>query len=222
MAELEPGARKKLYCNTCKVETHHELKATHSRRYDELLEQDFGDERYDADQYHYWEHTRYLFWVCCGCDTATLEEIFTQEGWSGHEATSLHPKRVTRDWLPKRFLQLDSKLSSIYSEVIQSFNTRLDILCAMGLRALLEGICAEKGITGRNLAERIDGLKDHLPSNIVGSLHGFRFMGNEAAHELQAPARGELQLAIEVIEDLLNFMYELDYKAKQLPSKKSK
>ena len=41
-------------------------------------------------------------------------------------------------------------------------------------------------------------------------------MGNVAAHELEAPNREDLKLAIEVIEDLLNFLYELDYKAQQL------
>lgn len=60
----------------------------------------------------------------------------------------------------------------------------------------------------------------HLPPNIVESLHSFRFMGNVAAHELQAPNREDLKLAIEVIEDLLNFLYELDYKAQQLKKQK--
>jgi hypothetical protein len=78
----------------------------------------------------------------------------------------------------------------------------------------LEGICAEKGIEGRNLHTKIDGLKVYLPANIVDSLHRFRFVGNEAAHELQAPTEAELRLAIEVMEDLLNFLYELDYKAR--------
>jgi len=41
-------------------------------------------------------------------------------------------------------------------------------------------------------------------------------MGNEAVHELAAPKPAELALAISVIEDLLNFFYELDYKASQL------
>jgi len=35
-------------------------------------------------------------------------------------------------------------------------------------------------------------------------------------HELAAPKLAELWLAIGVIEDLLNFLYELDYKASQL------
>ena len=41
-------------------------------------------------------------------------------------------------------------------------------------------------------------------------------MGNDALHELTAPKRAEVELAIGVIEDLLNFFYELDYKASRL------
>jgi hypothetical protein len=55
-----------------------------------------------------------------------------------------------------------------------------------------------------------------LPQSIVTNLHSLRFIGNEAAHELAAPAEEELRLAIEICEDLLNYLYELDYKAHQL------
>ena len=52
--------------------------------------------------------------------------------------------------------------------------------------------------------------------NIIRNLHQFRFMGNEAVHELAAPKPAEIGLAISVIENLLNFFYELDYKASRL------
>jgi hypothetical protein len=39
---------------------------------------------------------------------------------------------------------------------------------------------------------------------------------NDAVHELAAPKPNELELVTGVIEDLLNFFYELDYKASQL------
>jgi len=79
-----------------------------------------------------------------------------------------------------------------------------------------------KNIDGKNLEQRIDHLEAILPANIVQNLHGFRFMGNEALHELGAPDPKDLRLAIEVSEDLLNFLYELDYKASRLPKQKPK
>jgi len=61
------------------------------------------------------------------------------------------------------------------------------------LRALLEGICQDKRIKGKNLKAKIEGLKSLLPNkNIIRNLHHFRFMGNEAIHELAAPKRTEL------------------------------
>lgn len=217
MPNLELGTDRKLYCNNCKGETHHVLKASHLRQYRET-------DGHPPDEYLvFWEDFEYRFWICCGCDTATLEIAYTCMGmiepptedqiWT----SVLYPKRMTGCLPQKRFRQLDRKLEAIYREVIESFNSDLSTLCAMGLRALLEGICADKEVSGKDLYHKIDGLKTHLPSNIVESLHSFRFMGNVAAHELQAPQRTELQLAIEVMEDLLNFLYELEYKARRLP-----
>jgi hypothetical protein len=62
-----------------------------------------------------------------------------------------------------------------------------------------------------------------LPQNIVSNLHSIRFIGNEAAHKLSSPSTNELRLAIELCEDLLNYIYELDYKARSLSaSRKSR
>ena len=187
MRELEMGATGYIYCNTCKVETHHELKATHTRAYELVHSKD------EEDEYTGFEEVRgFRFWICLGCDTATLEVVRTNTGMLDPKARDnvwkslgFYPERERRHWPAKQFLHLDEKLARIHQETIESFNKDLRILCAVGLRALLEGICADKGVAGGSLQKKIDGLKDHLPSNIVESLHGFRFMGNEAAHELQ-------------------------------------
>jgi hypothetical protein len=56
-----------------------------------------------------------------------------------------------------------------------------------------------------------------LPSlNLIEALHTFRFAGNDAAHRLETGTRDEARMAIEVMEDLLNFLYDLDYKASQI------
>ena len=220
MPELEPGTVRKVYCNTCRGDTNHELDAVHER-FNLLV----GSE-VERDEPNGWEECwEYRFWTCRGCDAATLEIAYTDTGLldprGGEQIwrSTFHPRRKRRSRPLKRFHQLDAKLASIYIEVIESFNAELRILCAVGLRALLEGICADKNVAGSSLYEKIEGMNAHLPSNIVHNLHSFRFMGNEAAHELQPPQRGDLQLAIEVMEDLMNFLYELDYKAQRLPKR---
>jgi hypothetical protein len=66
--------------------------------------------------------------------------------------------------------------------------------------------------------KELDGLIKFIPNlNLVESLDAFRFSGNEAAHRLQALTRDHARTAIEVMEDLLSFLYELDHKASRLP-----
>jgi hypothetical protein len=204
--------RRRLFCNCCNGETNHILRGEHHRTH---IEDEIAG---------YWEKTYYRLWTCAGCDTGTMEEAWTstlvvdEQGDHIYEY-SYHPPRSASELRPKVFRQLPKPLKVIYAETIGAFNHKLYITCAGGLRALIEGICENKNITGRNLEERIDRLETVLPKNIVQSIHGFRFMGNEALHRLSAPEPGTLRLAIEVSEDLLNFLYELDYKASRLPKR---
>jgi len=172
------------------------------------------------------EAIEFRMWVCAGCDTSTLEECYTMNvtdmdtgeivgEWTEIE-TTLYPERAELHVQEKRFNLLPALLNGIYRETLRAFNNGLMVLCAIGIRALIEGICADQEIAGRNLEAKIEGLSSILPKNIVVNLHSIRFMGNEAAHELTPPEPNELRLALEICEDLLNFLYELDYKATQL------
>jgi hypothetical protein len=117
----------------------------------------------------------------------------------------------------KVYESIPYQLEQLYSEVIETFNTGAYLLCAAGLRALIEGICTDK-LPGKrgNLRTKINALVDIIPPKIIGNLHGFRFLGNNALHQLATPTRKELALAIEVVEDILNVVYELDYKSGRL------
>jgi hypothetical protein len=216
MAELQPdlSSRKRIFCNKCRNETNHTVLCDHA----------YENAEVDGEDLINWEKYVYRFWICAGCESATLEECWTTLGYEDRNGKQIYnseyfPKRTERDIRKKYFRQLPQKLDKIYEETILAFNENLMILCAAGLRTLIEGICEDKGIKGRNLEERINALVTLLPQNIVASLHSFRFMGNEALHELTPPKAADLRLAIEISEDLLNFLYELDYKASQLPAK---
>jgi hypothetical protein len=195
----------RMYCNGCKQETNHDLKAKHNYSW------------YD-DEAFFGECCTYRFWICMGCERDVLQKSSNNsEMPDGEEEHSYFPKPSRFALPPKLYSKLKPKLAVIYKEAITCYNCEAMILCASGLRALLEGICQDKRIRGHNLKTKIDGLQPLLPNkNIVRSLHQFRFMGNEAAHELAAPKQAELALAIGIIEDLLNFFYELNHKASQL------
>jgi hypothetical protein len=193
----------RIYCNWCKQETNHELKGEHTVK--------FPDEDFP-------EMLVYRFWICMGCERGTLQEGYWNGGMNeDDEEQEYFPERSKKFLVPKPYFKLKIALSDIYREAITCYNSKAPILCAAGLRALLEGICQDKRIKGKTLKAKIDGLQTRLPNkNIIRNLHHFRFMGNDAVHELTAPKPNELALAIGVIEDLLNFFYELDYKASQL------
>jgi hypothetical protein len=160
----------------------------------------------------------YRLWICMGCEKGLLEEEYWNDAMPEDCADfEYFPKRSQHSLIPKSYSKLKPELRTIYQEAITCYNEKALILCTAGLRALLEGICQDKRIKGKNLKAKIEGLKPILPNkNIIRNLHHFRFMGNDAVHELAAPNPSEVALAISVIEDLLNFFYELDYKASQL------
>ena len=160
---------------------------------------------------------KYSIWKCCGCNSITLEEKYTAPYMDKgkYEATFYPPQKINHID-PKHFIKLSPKLQQIYRETILAYNSEMYLLCTAGLRALIEGICVDKKITGQNLEKKIEGLVTILPANIIEGLHDLRFMGNDAIHELLAPKRTELNLAIKICEDLLNFLYDLDYKTRLL------
>lgn len=214
------GDEKRLHCNWCKVRTTHQLKAFH-RSPTEWLRLDTMDvidgEEWDEESDD--GYVEYRLWFCKGCDTGVLEIVYN-EGEPFAPTAEYCPPLKLHGVTTKEFIRLPPKLTAIYGEVIKSFNYELNTLCAIGLRALLEGICEDKGMKGKNLQGRIDGLKALLPENIVNSLHSFRFIGNEAAHKLESPNSYNLKLCIEVVEDLLNYLYELEYKVSRLPKRR--
>ena len=195
-----------IYCNACKGSTRHVLVA--SREYDDHLRVEDGGPAAWGE---------YRLWVCGGCDTCTMEDHYQADYLPSSESDSIfHPKRTSSSRPTKHFVNLPPKLETLYSEVVRSNNEGLHLLCAAGLRSLLEGVCSDKGIPGTNLEKKIDGMKSLLPESIVKNLHEFRFIGNKAVHELEAPKSYELGAALDVIEDILNFLYALDYKASLL------
>jgi hypothetical protein len=208
----EPVKTMGIYCNRCRVTTRHNLVATKPYRYED-------------DGMEFWGE--YRLWSCAGCDTCTMEDHYSADYMTAGGPFAIdedgepydcvfYPRPAGSNRAEKHFTSLPAKLRAIYREVISAKNEGLGILCATGLRSLLEGVCSDKGIGGGHLKVKIDNMKAILPENIVKNLHAFRFAGNEAVHELEAPPEHELETALDIIEDVLNFLYALDYKANTL------
>lgn len=104
------------------------------------------------------------------------------------------------------------------------------ILTAVGLRAIVEGLCVDLGLTEKQdkkfstLFGKIDGLyeRGYLSMDQSKILHQHRYLGNKAVHELSEPSYTELQLAIEIVEHILESIYIISQKSKELQDQISK
>lgn len=69
-----------------------------------------------------------------------------------------------------------------------------------------------------DLQGKIEGLaeKDLITKDNCDILHNLRFIGNDALHELTAPPKSELKLAINIVEHAIESLYEIKHKALRL------
>ncbi len=223
MENTDQATREQIWCNSCNTETWHVQLSHHSASkiiYDDIEVRPGETERMVVSQYD--EDWGVL--QCLGCDNITIKKK-THDQITGDNYWRYYPERPKTGREEKFFLKIPRHLSQIYTEVVKAYNQNLLVLCAGGIRALLEGLCVDKKITKgttssgqirENLEGKINGLQDIVPANIVKNLHGLRFLGNKALHELEVPNKRDLELALTVIEDILNVVYDLDYRAGSL------
>lgn len=187
------------------------------------------------DENGWWEETTYQIVQCAGCEKITFRQLYTDisqfDGEDHFYDVVLFPKRssTTRDIKPTK--NLPQNLTVIYRETIDAFNNGQYLLCTAGLRTLIEGICTDKAIAGKeitnkkgqkivstSLESKIDGLSINrfLTEDNCAALHELRFLGNEALHELNPPKIDDLIIAIEIIELTLSNIYELGHKSRTL------
>jgi hypothetical protein len=187
-----------------------------------------------------WEDN-YQVIKCGGCDAFS----FRHRNWHSESqdvntdddgvTEKIYPEHGA-EWIAvKRFQSVPRQLRELYGEIVTSFNHDCPTLCAAGLRALLEGICASKnvtkgqvpcigkgGIPSTKVSDQLDGKIAGLHQQRILSeahaktLHEFRFLGNDAVHKLATPPHDELRRAIEIMEHLLEHVYEIPHKSLQL------
>ncbi len=221
----------KTFCGKCKTYTNQTV--LHEK------------ESHSVDESGWWETNTYQIIECAGCETVSFRKLYTDvsidhhydpsDGGEPPYEISLYPSTSIHHLPIKRFPHSPDNVGSIYKETIEAYNNNQLILCSGGLRAIIEGICSDKKVDGiekvikgkktlvKNLEAKIGGLseKGYLTKGNADILHNLRFIGNEALHELSAPPKSEIKLAIEIVEHTIENLYELEYKAKRLASKRA-
>jgi hypothetical protein len=169
----------------------------------------------------------YSVMQCRGCltlsfmqeSTCTEDVEYDDEGMDTLKVTrTLYPSRLVGRALLEDHYYLPSNVEQIYLEAHAALCSSLPIMAGFGVRAVVEAVCTDKAIPGKNLQARIDGLASsgHITLEGAKILHALRFMGNKAAHEMKAPTAEELGAAFDVVEYLLNGVYIIPRRAKKL------
>lgn len=222
------GTILKVFCLTCKNSTKHKV----------LTSVDISDyEGSCEDDYFGWNNTFQII-ECQGCSDISFRKEYSDSNYIDADDCSteyIYPERTEFDWNTKEFFEVPSNLRRIYNETINCFNNKNLTLCGAGIRALVEGLCKENKVNDgmvssknpdgtikekrkSNLEGKINGLheKNILTTKNANILHKHRFLGNYAVHELEPPTKKELGLALEIIENVFEHLYELPEKSNQL------
>ncbi|CAN7168553.1 DUF4145 domain-containing protein [Acidovorax sp. LjRoot118] len=176
----------------------------------------------EIDEVGYWSTRQYFIVRCRGCDSicfrlwrSTSEEVDhdTDGKPTYFSSTDVYPPRLEgRKGIAEMDLWLlEEKLRAIYHETNVALLSGLPVLAGIGMRAIVETVCKEKGASGRDLKEKIDKLAEMkvLTPNGAIILHHVRTLGNKSAHEVKPHSSEQLALAMEVVDHLIKDVYIL-------------
>lgn len=213
--QLKLDTVRRMYCNTCRINTPHTLEGSSL-----CGEYDVLNEGTISEQLGWWEEYEYRFWICQICKTAILEINYSdcaidhtldEEGKDG--ISTRYPPQVKL--APKQFQRFrEGPLQDIYSEIIDSYNLDLKLVCASGLRTLLESICVDMGIEDKGKTWTLEGKlyalaeRGLVKEEIVNNLFALKFIGDDAVHHLKVPTEEELEMGVRVVESLISFLYK--------------
>jgi hypothetical protein len=198
----------KNYCSECSKITNHDVLSEHSESH---------RDEYSCDIY-------YQIVQCKGCETKSFRKVFFDieaaypsydDKWEVPEEITTYPKSVKGHKEFQDIYELPDIVRKIYSEILLALKEDAKVLAGLGLRAAVEAVCNDLKIPGRSLEVRINKLASggYISKNDAERLHGIRFMGNDAAHDIKAPKDESLSVALQIVEHLVSSVYILEKKA---------
>ena len=227
----------KLYCQSCKQKTNHGYILKHE--INQLTEGEWDFQ---------WE-AKYYITQCLGCDSIAFlrvygDEDMLEQDWEGnfvhYTEKQIYPEEPTKSFLKnevihtvKDFEKAPESIVELYNQVVSSVNSRHYLLCAVGLRMIVEAICKETEVVegfvrdeeGKKIVKKKgnEAIRNNLEGKINGlqtagiivekqaeTLHQIRHLGNVSAHELEVPKRGTIRKGIEIIENMITNIFELE------------
>lgn len=195
----------KSYCRSCGSETNHTILSEHNESHREEYACDYA----------------YQVTECMGCETKAFRSIFRdlesayqvdENEWEIPTSIDVYPKFIKGHRSLNTDFCLPPVVGRIYNEVLVAIQEEALILAGLGLRGAIEAVCNDLNIRGKNLEIRISKLANagNISQKDAARLHGIRFLGNDAAHEIKKPKKEQLSVALKIVEHLLSSVYILD------------
>jgi len=201
----------RVHCNLCGQETKHTVIA--QRRQEETSPVSVN---YEND----YEVTYYTTWTmleCRGCGHVCLKCVeFFSERNPGDAKVTFFPPQVARK-APSWLKDLSEKTQTLVGEVYAALHADSRSLAMMGARAILDlYIVGRIGDVG-TFREKLKAMEEqgHLSAQQVKLLDAALNAGHAAAHRGHVPSAGELEAAMDIVENLLQLDL-LDSSAKAL------
>ncbi|WP_172162867.1 DUF4145 domain-containing protein [Paraburkholderia elongata] len=168
--------------------------------------------------------TIYQIVQCCGCHAVSFRRVvrdyesaypIDDNEWDVPEDITCFPSILKGHRELEDVWDLPDTVREIYTQSIKAIKDNSNILAGIGLRATIEAICNDRGITGRTLDKRIDALARGglISQKDSERLHAIRFLGNDSAHEIKKADARNLLIALRIIDHLLVNIYILDGEA---------
>ncbi|QPI44553.1 MULTISPECIES: DUF4145 domain-containing protein [Pectobacterium] len=198
----------KSYCRDCCKKTNHNILSGYT----------------DSHRGEYQCDILYQILQCLGCDSKSFRKVFYDieaaypthdNSWEVPEDVTVYPKVVEGHKEIDNLWELPEIVRIIYSEVLMALREDSKVLAGLGLRAVVEAVCNDLNIPGKSLEVRINKLASsgYISKNDAERLHGIRFMGNDAAHDIKTPKDVTLSVALQIVEHLIASVYILEQKA---------
>ena|SRR3989344_5203970 len=204
----------KIYCNICKLETNHQ----EEWRKDHIEYPFKEDDSFQLD-------ISYQLFTCKGCDFPTLRTTTIPSEPDFDIIVNYYPKRNERV-IRKSFSDtlLPQKIKLILNETLEAYNNEQRLLCASGIRSIIEAVCSNENIEIKGLDKKIDALEEKgiITTVLKEGLHENRLLGNKSVHQIEVFEDRELLAAIELIQMLLESHYIMPTTINTLKRRKNK
>ena len=202
---MQQGIRIKNYCNNCHHETWHNV----------LYVKTISDSNFDIS----WDQD-YCVLQCAGCDTICFRvdtsdsesyEYDEYGNWIPLVHHENYPASSEGFGLIENIYEIPDEIRNIYNETVKSISDGCYTLAGIGLRATVEAICIHENIPGGNLDTKINRLVSNgfISKDDADKLHAIRFIGNDAAHDIKAPIKNKVIIALKIIEHLISTKYAM-------------